>query len=39
MNTRSPVRVLIVDDDPLRILRGLLPICASCKKIRDDKGY
>lgn len=19
--------------------RGLLPICASCKKIRDDKGY
>jgi PAS domain-containing protein len=23
----------------VRILRGLLPICASCKKIRDDKGY
>jgi hypothetical protein len=22
-----------------RILRGLLPICASCKKIRDDQGY
>lgn len=22
----------------LRILRGFLPICASCKKIRDDKG-
>ena len=22
-----------------RTLRGLLPICASCKKIRDDKGY
>jgi hypothetical protein len=20
-------------------LKGLLPICASCKKIRDDKGY
>jgi len=20
-------------------LTGLLPICASCKKIRDDKGY
>ena len=19
--------------------RGLLPICASCKKIRDDQGY
>ncbi|MFH1076422.1 MAG: PAS domain-containing protein [Pseudomonadota bacterium] len=23
----------------LRILKGLLPICASCKKIRDDAGY
>lgn len=23
----------------VKILRGLLPICASCKKIRDDKGY
>lgn len=23
----------------MKILRGLLPICASCKKIRDDKGY
>jgi ligand-binding sensor domain-containing protein len=23
----------------LKLLRGLLPICASCKKIRDDKGY
>ena len=22
-----------------KILRGLLPICAWCKKIRDDKGY
>jgi len=22
-----------------KILSGLLPICASCKKIRDDKGY
>ena len=22
-----------------KILRGLLPICAGCKKIRDDKGY
>jgi two-component system, cell cycle sensor histidine kinase and response regulator CckA len=22
-----------------RTLRGLLPICSSCKKIRDDKGY
>ncbi len=23
----------------VNILHGLLPICASCKKIRDDKGY
>ncbi|MFZ5798873.1 MAG: hypothetical protein ACYCYR_05775 [Desulfobulbaceae bacterium] len=23
----------------VKILRGLLPICASCKKVRDDQGY
>jgi len=23
----------------IKTLNGLLPICASCKKIRDDKGY
>jgi PAS domain S-box-containing protein len=23
----------------IKTLRGLLPICASCKKIRDDRGY
>lgn len=23
----------------IRILKGLLPICSNCKKIRDDKGY
>ena len=23
----------------VKVLKGLLPICASCKKIRDDKGY
>jgi hypothetical protein len=23
----------------IKQLRGILPICASCKKIRDDKGY
>ncbi len=23
----------------IRVLNGLLPICSSCKKIRDDKGY
>lgn len=25
--------------EDIKILSGLLPICASCKKIRDDKGY
>ena len=23
----------------LKILRGLIPICAACKKVRDDQGY
>lgn len=25
--------------DKVKVLSGLLPICASCKKIRDDQGY
>jgi len=25
--------------DQIKMLRGLLPICASCKDIRDDQGY
>jgi GAF domain-containing protein len=25
--------------DNVKTLRGLLPICSSCKKIRDDSGY
>ena len=25
--------------DEVKLLSGLLPICASCKNIRDDKGY
>ena len=25
--------------DEIRSLRGILPICSNCKKIRDDKGY
>ncbi|HEY9593800.1 MAG TPA: response regulator, partial [Spirochaetia bacterium] len=25
--------------EDLKTLSGLIPICASCKKIRDDKGY
>jgi len=26
-------------EDELAVIHGLLPICASCKKIRDDQGY
>jgi len=25
--------------DHVKTLRGIVPICASCKKIRDDRGY
>jgi hypothetical protein len=25
--------------ESVKTLKGLLPICASCKKIRDDQGY
>jgi PAS domain S-box-containing protein len=25
--------------DKVKLLSGMLPICANCKKIRDDKGY
>ena len=25
--------------DNIKTLEGLVPICAKCKKIRDDKGY
>jgi len=25
--------------DDIRTLRGILPICSNCKKIRDDSGY
>lgn len=25
--------------EEIQVLKGMLPICASCKNIRDDKGY
>ncbi len=25
--------------EKIKILHGMLPMCASCKKVRDDKGY
>ena len=31
--------VIVEDLSMLTELQGLLPLCASCKKIRDDKGY
>ncbi|MBF0467711.1 MAG: hypothetical protein HQK61_02305 [Desulfamplus sp.] len=29
---------LLTSMDEIKTLRGIIPICASCKKIRDDKG-
>jgi hypothetical protein len=23
----------------IKVLKGLIPICASCKKVRDDSGF
>ena len=31
--------VLREHESEIKRLRGMLPICSSCKKIRDDKGY
>jgi ligand-binding sensor domain-containing protein len=41
MQARQKELALRVEEAVAHIkrLRGLLPICASCKKIRDDKGY
>jgi predicted oxidoreductase len=25
--------------EDIRTLRGIIPICSNCKKIRDDKGF
>lgn len=43
---KNAEKALLQERDKLRdalaqinILSGMLPICASCKKIRDDKGY
>lgn len=35
----STIRELQQALNSVKTLNGLLPICASCKKIRDDKGY
>lgn len=36
---KAIVKELIDSIAHVRTLSGLLPICSSCKKIRDDKGY
>jgi len=48
--TTSKIRFLLTEErklsndlrdalEQIKTLSGLIPICASCKKIRDDKGY
>jgi CheY-like chemotaxis protein len=37
--TREKNRELQEALDNAKTISGMLPICASCKKIRDDKGY
>ena len=39
LENESLIRKLRDAISEVRTLSGLLPICASCKKIRDDKGY
>jgi integral membrane sensor domain MASE1 len=38
-NREALVRELQGALEDIKTLRGLLPICASCKKIRNDRGY
>ncbi|NOY83176.1 MAG: hypothetical protein GXP31_19455 [Kiritimatiellaeota bacterium] len=35
----SKVRELEAATEKIRVLTGFIPICARCKKIRDDKGF
>lgn len=42
VHTRSFTRditALREAQEKIKVLRGLLPICSSCKKVRDDNGY
>lgn len=44
LEKRSKLEFLLTRDlkkavDEIKTLRGIVPICSLCKKIRDDKGY
>ena len=41
MNTKLTITVeeLRAALDNIKVLKGLIPICSNCKKIRDDKGF
>jgi hypothetical protein len=39
INSRRVSHELALARDEIKALKGFIPICASCKKIRDDKGY
>ncbi|MGD9367695.1 MAG: hypothetical protein PVH87_18490 [Desulfobacteraceae bacterium] len=36
---KSTVEKLLMAQQEIKTLKGILPICCVCKKIRDDKGY
>jgi uncharacterized paraquat-inducible protein A len=38
-NNKSLIRELQAANNEIKTLSGLLPLCSSCKKIRDDNGY
>ncbi len=35
----SEMAKLKAAEENIKVLRGMLPICSICKKVRDDKGY
>lgn len=39
LNFQRTERELLTSRSELSTLRGIIPICASCKRIRDDEGY
>lgn len=39
LNTQKTEQELRLAVSEVKTLRGIVPICASCKKVRDDSGY